>query len=287
MARIAIVTDSTADLSAELRERHGITMVPLTVLIDDQSYRDQIDLTTNDFVERLRTVEVLPTTSQPSPDQFESAFRELAADHDAIVAVLLSSKLSATIQSATKAAEAVADLIPVEIVDSRTGTMSLGLQAIRAAELAQTDRPAPAIAAQLRAEVIEHHVVFFVDTLEYLQRGGRIGRAAALVGGLLQLKPLLRVDEGQIVPYERTRTRAKAITGLTDFVRGFPHVERIAAIHVSDPEEAEALADQFAEITSIPRDQVFVTQIGPVIGTHIGPGAMGVALFEGGQSRRG
>jgi len=286
MPRIAIVTDSTADLTPELRAEHGITMVPLTVHINDRSYRDQIDLTTNEFVAQLRTVKVLPTTSQPSPDRFEAAFRELATDHDAIVAVLLSGKLSATIQSAAMAATAVADLIPVEIVDSRTGTMSLGWQAIRAAELAQTGMSASALAAQLRAEVPEHHILFFVDTLEFLQRGGRIGRAAALIGGLLQLKPLLRVDEGQVVPFERTRTRSKAINGLIDFVRGFPHVERIAAIHVSDPEAAAKLADQLAGVTGIPRDQILVMQIGPVIGTHIGPGAMGVALFEGGQRGR-
>jgi DegV family protein with EDD domain len=286
MARVAIVTDSTADLSPELRERYGITMVPLTVQIEDHVYRDQIDLSTDQFVERLRTVKTLPTTSQPSPDRFESTFRELAADHDAIVAVVISSKLSATIQSATMAAEAVAGEIPVEVVDSRTGSMGLGLQAIRAAELAQTGMEAAAIAAQLRAEVDNYQVVFFVDTLEFLQRGGRIGRAAALIGGLLQLKPLLRVDEGQIVPYERTRTRSKATSGLVDFAQGFPRIERLAVIHVSDPEAATTLADRLAEATSLPREQILVSQIGPVIGTHIGPGAMGLALFEDGQHRQ-
>jgi DegV family protein with EDD domain len=287
MTRIAIVTDSTADLTPELRARYGITMVPLSVQIGDRSYRDQIDISTDEFIDQLRGSTVLPTTSQPSPDRFETQFRELAADHDAIVAVLLSSKLSATMQSAMMAAEAVAGDIPVEVVDSRSGSMGLGLQVIRAAELAQTGLSAPDLASQLRAEVNNNHIVFFVDTLEYLQRGGRIGRAAALIGGLLQLKPLLRVDEGQIVPFERTRTRSKALNGLVEFVRGFPHVERLAAIHVSDPEAAENLADQLAQIVPLPRDQILVSQIGPVIGTHIGPGAMGVALFEGGQPRNG
>ena len=172
------------------------------------------------------------------------------------------------------------------MVDSRTGTMGLGFMAIRAAELARTGMDAAAIAARLRAEVDAYQVVFMVDTLEYLQRGGRIGRAAALIGGLLQLKPLLRVDEGQVVPYERTRTRAKALNGVVDFVRGLPRIDRLAAIHVSDPEEAETLADRLSEAASLPREQILINQIGPVIGTHIGPGAMGVALFEGGQNRQ-
>ena len=286
MARVAIVTDSTADLTPALREQYGIRMVPLTVQIEDRTYQDQIDLSTDAFVEMLRTAKALPTTSQPSPDRFETAYRELAASHDAIVTVVISSKLSATIQSAQMAAEAVASEIPVEVVDSRTGSMALGFQAIRAAELAQSGMDATAIAAQLRAEVDDFEIVFFVDTLEFLQRGGRIGRAAALMGGLLQLKPLLRVDEGQVVPFERTRTRSRAINGLVDFARGFPNIERLAAVYVSDRQDAVDLADRLAEVTAVPRDEILVSQIGPVLGTHIGPGAMGVALFEGGHNRQ-
>jgi DegV family protein with EDD domain len=287
MARTAILTDSTSDLGPDLLAHHGVTMVPLNVQIEDRTYLDQIELTTNEFVNLLETTSAVPSTSQPPPSRFEAAFRELANDYDHIVAILLSSKLSATTQSATMAATAVADLIPVEIVDSRTGSMALGLQVLRAAELAQSGMAGPELAAQLRAEIENYQIVFFVDSLDYIQRGGRIGRASALIGGLLQLKPLLRVDEGQIVPYERTRTRKKALAGLVDFAAGLPHIERLAAIHVSDPEEAANLADQLAEATSIPRDQIFISQIGPVLGTHIGPGAMGIALDEGTQARRG
>jgi DegV family protein with EDD domain len=287
MARTAILTDSTSDLGPDLLARHGVTMVPLHVQIEDRTYLDQIELTTDEFVNLLETTGALPSTSQPAPAQFEAAFRELAAAYDHIVAVLLSSKLSATTQSATMAAAAVADLIPVEVVDSRTGSMALGLQVLRAAELAQTGLAGPELAAQLRAEIDNYQIVFFVDSLDYIQRGGRIGRASALIGGLLQLKPLLRVDEGQIVPYERTRTRKKALAGLIDFAASLPHIERLAAIHVSDPEEAANLADQLAEATSIPRDEIIIAQIGPVLGTHIGPGAMGIALDEGSQARRG
>ena len=281
MARVAIVTDSTADLPTALRERHGIAMVPLNAHFGDETFRDQIDITTDEFMARLARASALPRTSQPSPARFEETFRALAADHDAVVAVLISSRLSGTLQAATLAVQAVAEVVPVEIVDSRNGSMGLGLQVLRAAELAERGLAAPAIAERLRAETAANHIVFSVDTLEFLQRGGRIGRAAALLGGLLQLKPLLRVDEGQVVPFERTRTRARAIQGLVDFVRGLPHVERLSVLYSTSLPDAETLADRLALELSLPREAIVVAQMGPVIGTHVGPGAMGVAVFEG------
>jgi DegV family protein with EDD domain len=158
--------------------------------------------------------------------------------------------------------------------------MGLGLQAIRAAELARQGMDAPAIADRLRAETTSNHIVFFVDTLEFLQRNGRIGRAAALIGGVLQLKPLLRVDEGQVVPFERTRTRAKAIQGLVDFVRELPHVTRLSALYTGTADGA-AFADRLAAEIGVPRAEISVVQMGPVITSHVGPGAVGVAVYEG------
>lgn len=281
MPRVAIVTDSTSDLPADLRERFGVTMVPLNVHLGDETFRDQIDLTNDEFLVRLRTTPTMPRTSQPSPAVFEETFRRLAADHDAIVAVLISAKLSGTIQSATIAAEAVKDAIAVEIVDSANGSMGLGLQAMRAADLAGRGMDAAAIAARLRAETTANHIVFFVDSLEFLQRNGRIGRAAALIGGVLQLKPILRVDEGQVVPFERTRTRARAIGGLIEFVRSLPSVERISVVYTGEAAGA-TFADRLAAETGIAREQIPVVHLGPVITSHVGPGALGVAVFEGG-----
>lgn len=280
MARVAIVTDSTSDLPADLQERHGVTVVPLNVHLGDEVYRDQVDLTTDQFMERLKGSSAMPRTSQPSPAVFEETFRRLGADHDAVVAVLISAKLSGTLQAATIAAAAAAGEIPVEIVDSANGSMGLGLQAMRAAELAGRGMDAPAIAARLRAETTANHVVFFVDTLEFLQRNGRIGRAAALIGGVLQLKPLLRVDEGQIVPFERTRTRGRAIQGLIEFVRGLPSVARLSALYTGAADGA-GFADRLATEIGFERDRIPVVQMGPVITSHVGPGALGVAVFEG------
>lgn len=282
MTRVAIVTDSTADLPPDLRDQHDISVVPLDVHFGDESFQDQIDLSTDEFMERLARSTALPRTSQPSPARFEETFRRLAADHDAAVAVLISSKLSGTLQSATLAAASVGVAFPVEVVDSASGSMGLGHQAIRATDLARQGLAAPEIAARLRAETTANHVVFFVDTLEFLQRNGRIGRAAALIGGMLQLKPLLRVDEGQVVPFERTRTRGKAIQGLVDFVRELPQVARLSALYTGHADGA-SLADRLAAETGLPREEISVVQMGPVITSHVGPGALGVAVFEGGS----
>ena len=289
MPRVAIVTDSTSDLPPDLRQRLGITMVPLNVHFGSEVFRDQIDITTDQFIERLGRSSQLPTTSQPSAGLFEETFRALATDHDGIVVVLISAKLSGTVQAATIARDAVADVDPVavEIVDSLSGSMGLGLQVVRAAELAATGLDAPAIAERLRADTGSYEVVFFVDTLEYLQRGGRIGKAAAFIGGLLNLKPLLRVDEGQIVPYERTRTRTRAIQGVVDFARGLPAVDRLSVIYSSVRADAENLADRLATELKLARDEIIVAQMSPVIGTHVGPGAMGVAIAEGATDGRG
>jgi DegV family protein with EDD domain len=229
------------------------------------------------FLEQLAQATEPPTTAAPPVERFVAAFERLADDHDAIVVVGASSRLSETVAMATRAAAAVAARIPVEVVDSRSASMGLGFQALRAADLATVGLPAPAIAERLRAETDRYPVLFALDTLDYLERGGRVGRAASLIGGMLQLKPLLWLDEGQVVPLERTRTRQRALAGLVDFVRDLPAVERIAVLHGADADVADELAGAIAA-TGFPRDQIVSTRIGPVIVTHTGPGALGVAV---------
>ncbi|MGH2561792.1 MAG: DegV family protein [Thermomicrobiales bacterium] len=278
MARIAIVTDSTADLSPGLLRDHGVTMVPLNVHFGEDVYQDQLEITSPQFMERLQQSTQLPTTSQPAPGLFEVTFRALAANHDAVLAVLISSKLSGTIQSAGVARDAVAAEIEVEIVDSLNASMGLGLQVLRAAHLASSGHDVREIARRLRAETNAYHLVFFVDTLEYLRLGGRIGRAASLLGSLIQLKPLLRIDEGQIVPFERTRTKARAVAGLKTFVKGFPNIAELAILYSTEREEAERLADSLT--SAFARERIHLASFSPVIGTHVGPGAIGVCVFE-------
>lgn len=277
-ARIAIVTDSTSDLTPETQVRYGITVVPLNVHFGQESFKDQIDLTTDQFMSRLASASKLPSTSQPSVGLFEETFRLLANDYDEIVCILISSRLSGTVQSASLAAEAVADTIPVEVVDSQNCSYGLGFQAIRAVELASSAHSAAEVAAQLVSELNAYQLVFFVDTLEHLRRGGRIGKAAQLVGTLLQLKPLLRVDGGQVVPFERTRTRSKAMAALVAFARDIPSIDRIAVIYNTTPDDAARLAEQVRPLAD--GGEIPIIQFGPVIAAHIGPDAVGLAIRE-------
>lgn len=276
--KIAIVTDSASDLTPELQEAHAITVVPLNVHFGQETFRDGVDLSPEEFMQRLVAADQPPTTSQPAVAVFEVTFRALAASHDDIVAVLGSSKLSGAIQSATLAAEAVADVIPVEIVDSLNVTYGLGLQAIRAAQLADSGQTASAIAATLRTEIDQYHVILFVETMDYLRRGGNIGKATQLVGGALRLKPVLRVEQGQIVPFERTRTRVRAIAALVEFTRELGPVDQAGVIFNTTGDDALDLARQIGAVTGIP-DPTCV-RFGPVLSTHLGPGVLGVTLKE-------
>lgn len=274
----AVVTDSTADLTVELQQANGITVVPLNVHFDQATYRDRVDLTPDEFMSKMAAADRLPTTSQPSVGAFEDAFRACIGDYAEIVCPVLSSRLSGTFQSATLAAEAVTGGIPVTVVDTFSVSAGLGLQVLHAARLANEGRSAADIATTLRAETYRHHIVFFVETLEHIRRGGRIGKAAQYLGSMLQLKPLLRVEEGQIVPFERTRTRSKAIAALVDFAREFDAIEAAAVLYNTTQDEAEALAAQVASVMNV--ESIPTIQAGPVVSAHVGPGILGIALKE-------
>jgi DegV family protein with EDD domain len=274
----AVITDSTADLSVELQEANGITVVPLNVHFGQESYRDRVDISPDEFMAKMSTSDRLPTTSQPSVGAFEEAFRACIGTYSEVVCPVISSRLSGTCQSATLAAAAVADHIPVTVVDTFSVSAGLGLQAIHAARLAEDGRSAEEIATILRAETYRHHIVFFVETLEHLRRGGRVGKAAQLLGSMLQLRPLLRVEEGQIVPYERTRTRSKAIAAVVEFIREFDSIDDATVLYNTTREDAEALAAEIATVMKV--KSIPTIQAGPVVSAHVGPGILGVALKE-------
>jgi DegV family protein with EDD domain len=272
--RVAVATDSTSDLDARLAEERDITVVPLNVHFGDQVYRDQVDITTDEFMAKMANSEKLPTTSQPSVGSFEAAFRATGAEE--VICPLVSSRLSGTYQSAQIAAQNLAGEIKVELVDSLSASYGLGFQALRAADLAAQGMDASSIAQTLRNETGRYHVVFFVETLEHLRRGGRIGKAAKMVGSLLQLRPLLRIDEGQVVPHERTRTRGKAIQALVDFATDNLVPEELAVLYNTSAGDARKLADLLAPIT--PEREVRIVQLGPVIDSHIGPDVLGIVV---------
>lgn len=275
---VAVVTDSTCDLSPEIVAAHNITVVPLNVHFGQETFLDQVTITTDEFMRRMRESDALPTTSQPSVGAFEQAFLNLAGQYDEAICITLSSRLSGTYQSAQIAAAGIADRFPVQVVDSLNVTYGLGFQVLRAVELAAEGNDAASIATTLRAEMQRYHVVAFVETLEHLHRGGRIPKATQLVGSILQLRPLLRIDEGQVVPLERQRTRGKAINAIVDFATSITNAEEVAVLYNTTPDDARDLADRLAVLT--PEHDIPVVQLSPVIDTHLGPDILGVAIKE-------
>ena len=280
MAQVRVVTDSTADIPPEVAEELGIVRIPLNVHFGETTYKDGVDLTTDRFFELLKASRVHPHTSQPSVGEFEELYRQLARETDQIFSIHLSSLLSGTYNSARMAAANLPpSMVRVEVMDSMTVSIALGLMAIEAAKAARQGATLEEVAGVVKRMINQTHLLFFVETLEYLHRGGRIGRAAAFLGTLMRVKPILTITDGVVTPYERARTRNKAIEALYALVEDFPHVERVGIIHSGTPDDVERLIEMLLPL--VPRDRILVARYGPVLGVHAGPGAMGVAVFEG------
>ncbi|HEV3461555.1 MAG TPA: DegV family protein [Candidatus Dormibacteraeota bacterium] len=269
---VRIVTDSTADLTKEQQQAAGITMVPLNVHFGDQVFRDHVDLTADEFFRRLKASVQLPRTSQPSVGVFEEAYRTLRENGDEVVSVHISSKVSGTYNSALMAAKAV-DEQAIEVVDSLSTSMALGFMALEGARLARAGRDRATIAERLRALVPNAHVICVVDTLTYLERGGRIGKARALLGSLLNVKPILQLKDGEVVPIGRARGRPQALNKLVELLERDGHVSQLAIMHGAAQADAEQLRERVA--ANYPGLDILLTEIGAVLGTHTGPGVIG------------
>jgi DegV family protein with EDD domain len=269
---VRIVTDSTADLTTEQQQAAGITVVPLNVHFGDQVFRDHVDLSADEFFRRLKASAQLPRTSQPSVGVFEEAHRMLRDNGDEVVSVHLSSKVSGTYNSALMAANAV-DERAIEVVDSLSTSMALGFMALEGARLARAGRDRATIAARLRALVPKARVICVVDTLTYLERGGRIGKASALLGSLLNVKPILQLKDGEVVPIGRARGRPQALNKLVELLERDGHVSQLAIMHGAAQADAEQLRERVA--ASYPGLDILLTEIGAVLGTHTGPGVIG------------
>lgn len=280
MANIKIVTDSTSDIPLGLAHELGIEIVPLHIHVGEQTFRAGLDITADQFYQWVQDGRIKATTSAPPPVAFEQLYRRLAHDYEYVFSIHLSGRLGTVCRSAQQArARLPASVTRIEIIDSRLASMGLGLVAIHAAR-AVRDGATPAEVAHLIKALMQHcHVVFFVDTIEYLEHSGRLSLATSALSSMQRIKPLLLLDEGEIVPYERTRTRAKAIEGLYTFIEDFPRVQEVVALYATTPEDVEKLLEKVDPI--FPRDRVQITQFGPSIGAHLGPGAMGAAVFEG------
>jgi DegV family protein with EDD domain len=273
---IAVLTDSTADLEPAVQERLGLGMVPLIVNWDGKTYRDKIDLTTAEFYRRLRTTRALPKTGAPSLAAFEGEFRDQLKQHDGVICINLAAKLSGTYDVARRAAESV-DPQRISVVDSGSVSICIGWLAEIAATLAKEGVPQPDIVEHLNEARGRLRILALLETLEFLQRGGRIGRAAALAGTLLSVKPILSVRDGEVAPVERVRTMNGALRRLVDLIVAQGPVERLGVIDGDAATNAEEVVRQLrARYPEVTLDR---GELGPVVGTHGGPGVVGVGIL--------
>ncbi len=276
MSRIRVVTDSTADLDEAEAQRLGVTMVPLNVHWNGETYQDKVKIGIDEFYRKLREEKGTPRTSQPSTGQFEEAYRRLLEECDGIVSIHISSKLSGTFNSAELAAKSVAP-DKIAVIDSLTTTYPLGIAVLRVAEAAGQGASQPECVAMAEDLVPRLRLVAAVDTLEFLRRGGRIGRAQAFAGNLLSIKLVFQVLNGEVIPVDRVRTRAATIKRTAAAVLDLGKVEEVAVLYGDDPEPADQLFGLLKD--SFNGFRVQHGRIGPVLGTHTGPGVFGAGVL--------
>jgi DegV family protein with EDD domain len=283
MAKIAIVTDSTAYLPKEYVEQYKITVIPQVLIWGDQTYEDGVTIQPDEFYQRLGTAKVMPTTSQASVINMQTAFASLLAQDYHILGIFISAKLSGTIQSAIQGREALANgQEKIEILDSNSTAMAMGFQVLAAARAAQ-DGASLNECKKLAEKARECTGVYFVvDTLEFLHRGGRIGGAQRLLGTALNLKPILALQDGKVEAMERIRTKTKAVDRLVDIIAeqtaGKTSI-RLACLHANAPEEGKDLLNRATKLIN-PIESIF-TSVSPVVGSHTGPGTLGLAYIAG------
>ncbi len=277
--RIAVVTDSTAYIPQELVDAHDIHVVPLHLMMGDNTWLDGVEIDPPTFYEKLRVSPDFPSTSQPNVAAFQELFLELSKDHEGIVAILISSELSGTVASATGAAANLPDLA-IEVVDSLGAAMMLGFPVLEAAKVAAAGGDLQAVTDRAKEIAAKSHIYFVVDTLEYLHRGGRIGGAAKLLGSALNLKPILELSDGKVTPVTKVRTQRKALAKTYDLLG-----EQIAkgdkvhmsVLNVAAPEAAERFRDEL--VARFDPVEIIMTEASPAIGAHVGPGTVGVSFY--------
>jgi len=278
--KIAIVTDSTADLTPEMVEELGVTIVPLQVIFGNEAYREGVEITTEEFYERLVKSRPLPTTSAPSVGDFQEVYERLLEEVDSIVSIHIGAKLSpGTVQAAQTARQSLAKPERVELVDSQATSMAMSFAIMEAVEASRAGAKLAEVKAAAESAVQRTNVRFMLDTLEYLRRGGRIGRARAYLGALLSVKPILTLREGEVYPEERVRTRARGLERIIQSGIRHQNVKLAAVAHSTTPDEAESIRERLA--MAFPNVKVHLVRFGPVIGTHGGPGTIGVGIMEG------
>jgi DegV family protein with EDD domain len=287
MPGVRIVTDSTCDLPPELVREYNITVVPLFVHVNGETYLDRIDITPEEFHRRLATWSPGSTplsTSHPPSEAFEDVYKRILKEGESIISIHHSARLGGTYHTALQARNAIlAPTSQIAVIDSLSASFGLGIIALEAAKRARHGAHHSELVSIVNRMIFQTHVIFFTETMQYLYQSGRINsKAQAALGPTpaTNFRPLLRLEDGYIVPFERTRTRTKAIEGLCEFIEDFPHIEEMAIMHSNSPNDVETLLNRVAPI--FPRERAFVCLFSPVLAAHLGPGAMGVTVYEGG-----
>jgi len=283
MSKVAVVTDSTTYLPPDLVKKHNISIAPQVLIWGEQTYKDGVEIQSQEFFTRLKTTKVMPTTSQVAVISFQEIFQDLTEKGYEVLAILVSSKLSGTVQSAIQAKDMMGSAREkIHVVDSQSVAMALGFQALTIARAIE-DGASLNDAKSLAEKLYEYTGVFFaVDTLEFLHRGGRIGGAQRFLGTMLNMKPILAIQDGRVEGIERIRTKSKAIDRVLEMVvekaKGKSPI-RLATLHANATEEAKALlARAEQELNPV---ESFLTEVSPTVGTHAGPGTVGLAFMAG------
>jgi DegV family protein with EDD domain len=279
---VKIVTDSTSEINATLAHELGVTVIPLTVFFGHESFLDGVDITTAEFYRRLTKENIYPTTTQPAPGVFADVYQKLLKDKDEVLVIVLSSKLSGTYRSAVNAVGMVEGQGRIEVIDSTLTAMSLGLRltVITAAKMAsEKGIMLKQISEAVKMKIPRTNTIMAFDTLKYLAKGGRIGKAQGLLGSLLAVKPVLTLKDGEVAPLTRLRSMAAAADYLYNHIAGMPRVEALAVEHATTPHDADALVTRLSAI--YPKEKIYRGVVSPVLGTYMGPNVLAVSFIEG------
>ncbi len=275
---VKIVTDSTSDLPPDLIQELDITVVPACVIFGNKTYRDGVDISQDELYRKMVTENIPATTSQPPPADFADVYKKLLKETNEIASIHVTSKLSGVYNSALQGKEMASGGNRIEVVDSLSVSMGLGLLTLLAARLAKAGEDFPRIVEEVRQSIPNIHIWAVFDTLKYLLRGGRIGKAKALLGGVLNVKPMLTMRDGELHPAGFIRTHAKGIERLIDNLKKAVNVQDVAVVHSTTPEDAQTLKERISTIFN--RGPIYISRLGPALGVHAGPGALVLALRE-------
>jgi DegV family protein with EDD domain len=273
---IKIVTDSGSELSVEMAKELGVSVMPIYVRFGEEVYRDRITISDEEFYKRLLEGSVHPATIQPGPDDFIKVYEKIAEEADGIVSIHISSKLSGTVNSALQAKSMVKTHCPIEVIDSRTISTALGLITIATTESARSGKELQQVLEIAKDSMDNTNILCLLDTLKYLQIGGRIGKAKALLGTVLNVKPLISIKDGEVVPIGRVRSRSKGLEELYNFVKSAANLEDVGIGYTTTLDDALMVSQHLNSVFS--KDNVKLMRLGTTLGVHLGPGALVVAF---------